>query len=59
VNRLQDKVAIVTGAGAGRRLGIAAALAREGAAVALLGRTEAKVADAAERPFAQSLAALA
>ena len=40
---LQDKVAIVTGAGQGVGQGIALALASEGATVAVLGRTEAKL----------------
>lgn len=42
---LDGKVAIVTGAGQGVGQGIALALAGEGAAVAVLGRTEAKLTD--------------
>lgn len=45
--RLEGKVAIVTGAGQGVGRGIAGVLCDAGASVALLGRTEAKVADAA------------
>ena len=40
---LQGRVAVVTGAGQGMGRGIALALAREGARVALVGRTESKL----------------
>lgn len=40
---LENKVAIVTGAGQGLGLGIAIALAREGAAIAVCGRTKTKL----------------
>jgi NAD(P)-dependent dehydrogenase (short-subunit alcohol dehydrogenase family) len=40
---LSDKVAIITGAGQGVGQGIALALASEGAAIAVLGRTESKL----------------
>ncbi len=45
MGRLDGKVAIVTGAGQGLGRGMALALAKEGAAVALLGRTFEKVAN--------------
>jgi NAD(P)-dependent dehydrogenase (short-subunit alcohol dehydrogenase family) len=44
VQRLEDRVAIVTGAGQGVGRGIALALAGEGAAVAVVGRTHSKCA---------------
>lgn len=48
MKRLNDKVAIVTGAGQGVGLGIAEAMAAEGASVVLAGRTLEKVQRAAE-----------
>jgi NAD(P)-dependent dehydrogenase (short-subunit alcohol dehydrogenase family) len=47
MNSLTDKIAIVTGAGQGVGRGIALALAKRGARVALLGRTESKLKDVA------------
>jgi len=43
MSHLQDRVALVTGAGQGVGLGIATALARAGATVAMLGRTRSKL----------------
>lgn len=45
MNALQDKVAVVTGAGQGVGQGIALALASEGVSVAVVGRTLAKLED--------------
>ena len=42
---LDGKVALITGAGQGVGQGIALALAREGARIAAIGRTEAKLHD--------------
>ena len=47
MNNLENKVALVTGAGQGMGQGIAYALASEGAAVAVVGRTESKLKDTA------------
>ena len=46
--RLEGQVAIVTGAGQGIGQGIALALAKDGAAVAIVGRTESKIVDTCE-----------
>ena len=46
--RLEGQVAIVTGAGQGIGQGIAMALAKDGAAVAIVGRTESKIVDTCE-----------
>jgi NAD(P)-dependent dehydrogenase (short-subunit alcohol dehydrogenase family) len=45
---LEGKIALITGAGQGVGRGIALALAKEGAAIALVGRTQAKLAAVAE-----------
>src|SRR5688572_13712510 len=47
MGNLADQVALVTGAGQGAGMGIAQALAAEGAAVAVVGRTESKLKDVA------------
>ncbi len=46
---LEGKVAFVTGAGQGVGQGVAFALAREGASIAVTGRTEAKLVDTVDR----------
>jgi 2-hydroxycyclohexanecarboxyl-CoA dehydrogenase len=58
-HRLTGRVTLVTGAGQGIGAGIAAALAKEGAAVVLAGRTAAKVEARAAELSAQGLTALA
>ena len=57
--RMQNKVAIVTGAGQGVGEGIATAFAKAGASVVLAGRTLSKVQHVADALTAQSLAAVA
>ncbi|MFE3542955.1 SDR family NAD(P)-dependent oxidoreductase [Nocardia sp. NPDC059177] len=46
---LDGRIALITGAGQGIGQGIAFALAEEGAAIAVVGRTEAKLVDTAQR----------
>ena len=49
MNRLEGKVALITGAGSGFGLGIAETFAREGARVAIIDINEAAAKSAAER----------
>jgi 2-hydroxycyclohexanecarboxyl-CoA dehydrogenase len=57
-DRLAGRVAVVTGAGQGVGKGVAAALADEGASVALLGRTPQKVIDVSNELTERGCAAL-